>query len=279
MNNVTVVSRYSVWTMLTDGDSYALSAIKLLDSICRHTSQPFDANLLELTSKPLRPEIRQMLVDKGWRVCQVERLPARGEDQIYVGFRDQFAKLYLWRMIEYESVVYMDSDCFVVGNIDSLFEVAIKHKEMKIAAARDNMKGVWQETFNMGVFVVRPSLEEFNRFMLLREDVNFRYEIKWAEQGFLNSVYNNSNQRGGALWHELDFVYNANIAVFTHMPDYWSRRERDIRILHYTVSKPWRCRFMYARVCELWMAYRLETDPPSVRLKQKISLLRYFLLY
>lgn len=250
LNNVTVRHRHSVWTMLTDGDGYALSALKLLDSVRRNTNYSFDANILELKNKPLRPDLKEKLVQRGWRVCQVERIPARSEDTIYHRFRDQFAKFHLWRMTEYESVVYFDSDCFIIGNIDHLFQVhkKIEASKKSIAVARDIMAGVWLKTFNMGVFVISPSRLEYNRLISIKNDASFEFNVGMAEQGFLNTLYKDT-------WLELDFIYNANLAAYTQQPKFWKEREKNIRVIHFTMSKPWECGSAYQNVCKFWAQF------------------------
>jgi hypothetical protein len=248
-NKVVYRHPHSVWTLLTDGEKYASSAVKLLRSARANTNKKFDAIVLELASRPLPKATRRRLRRAGWQLCQVDRIGPRDEANTFPRFRDQFTKLQLWRMLEYDSVVYFDSDCFIVGNIDRMLDV---HKsfssEQKIGVTRDIRKGEWQSTFNMGVLVVRPNLSEYKRLLRLKEDPNVRFEVDMSEQGFLNVVYEKK-------WFEIGFEYNANLAVFAQQRAYWTERESQIRVIHYTMSKPWECEHDYQAVCDLWKKF------------------------
>ena len=197
INKLPAEHHKSVWTMLTDGAEYARSAVKLVRSIRLNSDEKFDANILELVSKPLRSELKAELAGAGWRFCQVERIPPRDEERTFKNFKDQFTKLIVWKMVEYENVLYLDSDTICVDNIDFMFNVHLRlgldshrpsrHQKL-IAVSRDMRSGVWQKTFNMGVFAIRPSIDEFDRLMRLKNDASFKFETIMSEQGFLNKV-------------------------------------------------------------------------------------------
>ena len=61
-----------------------------------------------------------------------------------------FTKLHCWKLIKYKKCVFLDADCFVIKNIDELFE------RDEFSAAPDVG---WPDCFNSGVFVFKPSLE------------------------------------------------------------------------------------------------------------------------
>jgi glycogenin glucosyltransferase len=239
-----------VWTLITDGDEYAISALKLIKSIRIHTKIGFDANLLELTTKPIRSDLRTRLLEAGWRICLVDRIAPFDENATFPRFRDQFTKLQLWRMIEYESVVYLDSDCFIVENIDHLFKVHLQLNDVhKIGVSSDFFMDSFQTWFNMGVFVLKPNETEYARLVELNEGGSVRFMTVWSEQGFLNEVYKDR-------WFEIGFEYNANLAVYGFMRKYWDERERDIRVIHYTMSKPWNCTMTeFKPVCDIWLEF------------------------
>ena len=237
----------SIWTLLTDYQGYADSAIKLLKSIKKNTKYNLsNFFIMEIQEKPLPVELKKKLIDSGWRVKTVNRIPPRNEAGTFPRFRDQFTKLELWNMDEYEANIYFDSDTFVIQNIDEFLNMyknfQAKHK---IGVTRDIRAGVWQTTFNMGVFIIRPNRTEFSNLIRLKNDENFKFETTMSEQGFLNEVYKNQ-------WYEIGFENNANLAVYTQKPKYWSKRENDIRIIHFTMEKPWKCGKEYKNVCQLW---------------------------
>ena len=226
LNKVAQIHDYSLWTLLTDGSDYALSACKLLKSIRKHTRFSFDAFVLELATKPINEALRKKLTKAGWRMCRVDRIPPRDESGTFPRFRDQFVKLILWRMTEYTSCVYLDSDCFAVNDISQMFQMheKLNNGMYKLAVSRDIFAGQWKSTFNMGVFAIKPNESEYQRLLELKNSNDFKFQTDQAEQGFLNEVYRNQ-------WFEIGFEYNANIAVYSQKRKEWDEKEKGIRLI------------------------------------------------
>ena len=257
LNNQTFSSEIAVWTLLTDGaDYYGLGAIKLLKSMKKNVkTTKFDAFVLELVNKPIRPKrMRDKLLRVGWRICQVNRIAPRDEKGTFGRFRDQFTKLLLWNITEFKANYYFDSDTFVLRNIDNFFTIhnQLDSNQQKIGCTRDWSPkfNEWSNGFNMGVFVLVPDQIEFNRLIKLKNDFNFTFETSQAEQGFLNVVYEN-------LWLEIGFENNANLAVYTASRDYWNEREKNINVIHYTMNKAWACTDEYKAPCDFWRDFDL----------------------
>ena len=242
----------SIWTFLTDDSNYVTSAIKLLKSIEKNLDnvQSVDKIIMELTEKPLKDEMKNKLLNAGWTICQVNRIAPRDEANTYPRFRDQFTKLVLWKMVEYKAIVYLDSDTFVVGKLNSLLNAHknLDGKPYAVACTRDIRAGVWQDAFNMGVFSVRPNLTEFERLIVLKNDQNFKFETTMSEQGFLNVVYKDK-------WFEIGFENNANLAVYSQIKSYWMERDKQINVIHYTMEKPWACGPAYKDPCDKWRSF------------------------
>jgi glycogenin glucosyltransferase len=235
--------------MLTDGDEYAMSAIKLLASIRQNTHFDFDPIIISLPNKKINSTLRTELIKTGWQICVLTRIPPREGDEAktWPRFLDQFTKLHIWKMIEYKSVIYFDSDSFVIRNIDHLFTVHRQFKRTdRIGVTRDIFAGEWQSNFNMGIFVIKPNVMEHARLMRLKEDrKRVKFDPLMSEQGFLNVVYKNR-------WHEIGFEYNANLAVYAQKRSFWDEREKNIRVIHYTMNKPWACTLEYQTICNIW---------------------------
>ena len=74
---------------------------------------------------------------------------------------DNFAKLRLWQMDEYERVVFIDADAIVLRNIDRLFFYP------EFSAAPNVYESLADfHRMNSGAFVARPSHETFRASML-----------------------------------------------------------------------------------------------------------------
>ena len=234
----------SVWTMVTEGEAYVQGAEKLGVSVLSNTRAPLDLVVLELKSKPLSTRDWARLRSVGWKRCTVHRIAPTDEESTYSRFRDQFSKLHLWGMVGYKTVVYLDADTLVVQAIDPIFEIEMG--AAFLAAGRDYQSGDWRPGFNMGVFLVHPNRREYTRLKRLQKFGLVPFQTSMTEQGFLNVVYRNT-------WVHLPFEYNANLAIYAQDRAYWDENMATVRIIHYTMSKPWACDTHYAPICAIWL--------------------------
>lgn len=233
----------AVWTMLTDGAGYAEGAIKLGYSVKHHTTLPLDLVVMELSNKPLKDETWSRLRNVGWKRCVVNRIGPLDESGTFGRFQDQFTKLHAWGMTVYKTLLYLDSDTLVMRPIDDLLRINLGNKS--IGVARDYAEGKWLNTFNMGVFLIHPDAHEHRRLCDLQKSGAVKFQTSMAEQGFLNSVYKTD-------WHDIGFSYNANLAIFSQDRFFWNQNESDIRIIHFTMIKPWECSSEYRKPCLWW---------------------------
>lgn len=192
----------SVWTMVTDDPNYVSGALVLGRSVKKHISNvTVDLVLMELKNKPLNERYVKSLSSVGWMRCGVERISPL--ERTFPRFEDQFTKLRLWGMIAYKTILYLDSDAFVIGSLDTLLSIKLHGKS--IGVARDISAGKWLESFNMGVFLIRPSYSEYERLLKMQSTPGaVKFNPTMAEQAFLNAVYK-------AAWLDVGFVYNANL--------------------------------------------------------------------
>eukprot|EP01062_Namystynia_karyoxenos_P043104 TRINITY_DN31552_c1_g1_i1.p1 TRINITY_DN31552_c1_g1~~TRINITY_DN31552_c1_g1_i1.p1 ORF type:complete len:333 (+),score=67.01 TRINITY_DN31552_c1_g1_i1:69-1001(+) len=235
------------------GARYTTGAIKVLASWWKRCSAAFTPVLLMQREKPLLGGQLTMLKAAGWRPCAVKRLAPPDPKKTMPRFQDQYTKLHLWRFVEFERLVYVDSDTFVVRDPAALFSLKLT-PEVRIAAARDYMAPWgWQKTFNMGVFVIRPSTEEFDRIMQYYSGKRpLKWPQAWSEQGFLNTLY-----RG--QWHNIGVDYNANQVFWKEAPNIWREHLKTIRIVHFTMQKPWACTErdtpVFWPLCKVWVDF------------------------
>ena len=230
-------SRFAYVTLATNAD-YALGALALVNSI-KATGTGADCVVLH-TAVPeagLAP-LRQA----GARLIGVELLDTSAEfnatharDALHAraaftkGVKppfhtplDNFAKLRLWQLVEYEAVVFIDADAVMLRNCDKLFAYP------EFCAAPNVYESLTDfHRLNSGVFTAQPSAETF-QLMLDRLD---RPGMFWrrTDQTFLESFFPD--------WHGLPVFYNMLQYVWFNMPDLWSWEE--IHILHYQYEKPW----------------------------------------
>jgi len=233
----------SIWTMLNDNKDYVRGAIKIGKSIRQKTKTPVDLVVMELKHKQLTTEEWEDLKEAGWQRCTVEPIPAPQATR--PDLKEKFAVLHVWAMTVYDTVVFIDSDTYPQNSIDILINMDLKGKP--VGVTKDIRGGQWVETFNSGVLLLHPTTEEYNRLLkLLGSGMEFEYIM--SDQGFLNEVYKDN-------WHEIGFLNNANLAVYTADREFWnSHKQEEINIIHYTMSKPWKCspNGRYGPICLIW---------------------------
>lgn len=131
--------------------------------------------------------------------------PVRPAAHCQPGRRDLAAtltKLHLFRLTQYEKVIFLDADTLVVRPISHLFQLA-----HRFAAAPDQG---WPDAFNSGVLVATPALDTFDALM---DMMRTRGTWDGGDQGLLNDFFPD--------WHRLSFTYNVTpSAYYTCAPSF-----------------------------------------------------------
>ncbi|KJS08802.1 MAG: glycosyl transferase [Hoeflea sp. BRH_c9] len=135
---------------------------------------------------------------------------------------DNFCKLRLWQLTDYETCVFIDADALVLRNIDKLFSYP------EFSAAPNVYESLRDfHRLNSGVFVARPSEATFAA-MLEKLD---QPDVFWqrTDQTFLETFFPD--------WHGLPVHTNMLQYVWFNLPELWDWKR--IGVLHYQYEKPW----------------------------------------
>ncbi|KAJ5163460.1 Glycosyl transferase family 8, partial [Penicillium coprophilum] len=133
-----------------------------------------------------------------------------------------FTKIELWRLTQYQRVVYIDCDVVALRAPDELLSL-----EADFAAAPDVG---WPDCFNSGMMVLRPNLQDYYALKALAQrGISF----DGADQGLLNMHFRN--------WHRLSFTYNCTpSANYQYIPAY-KHFQSTISLIHFIgAQKPWK---------------------------------------
>lgn len=237
--------KVGVWTMLNDNPDYVRGALKMGRGVKKHTTISLDLVVMELQSKPLTAEEWVDLREAGFSKCIVESIPAPAKTRH--DLKEKFAVLHVWAMVVYDTVLFLDADTWVQNSLDSLINLDLQGKT--IGVTKDIRERKWVSTFNSGVLLLHPSLDEYNRLRNLLSS-GIVYEYIMSDQGFLNEVYKDD-------WHEIGFVNNANLALYRFQRDFWDKYPPGtINVIHYTMKKPWKCGAndrTYGPICKVWV--------------------------
>ncbi|MDN2579325.1 glycosyltransferase [Aquibium sp. ELW1220] len=135
---------------------------------------------------------------------------------------DNFVKLRLWELEEYERVVFLDADTIVLRSIDRLFSYP------EFSAAPNVCESLADfHRLNSGVFVAKPSRSTFAA-MLDRLDSPGAFWRR-TDQSFLEAFFPD--------WHGLPVFDNMLQYVWFNLPELWDWTS--VRVIHYQYEKPW----------------------------------------
>jgi alpha-N-acetylglucosamine transferase len=254
-------------TLVTNAD-YAMGATALARSIL-HTGT--DADIVVLYTGAVSDLDLLTLTALGCRLIKVEHLPlsddfnerharknlhgaapfTKGRKPEFHTPLDNFCKLRLWQLTEYERVVFIDADALVLKNIDKLFSYP------EFCAAPNVYEGLGDfHRMNSGVFVAKPSLETFDA-MLEALDVPDAFWRR-TDQTFLEHFFPD--------WHGLPVTMNMLQYVWFAMPDLWDWKS--IGVLHYQYEKPWETDHPKAEqlrpLIDLWHAFHEGREVPDI---------------
>lgn len=236
-------------TLLCGGDAYE-PGVETLGRSLRATGTHVPLLLLA-TPDVSEAAITRLATGAGWEVRHVEPVlnPAPDGALIFERFKHTYTKLRAFGLTDVEKVVFLDADTLVLRNIDELFE------RPDFAAAPDFFMPHY---FNSGVMVLEPSAARLEAMeVALRTSATY----DGGDQGFLNEFFADWWSMDAA--HRLPATYNLHHFVFQFLAARPSLRRQflaDVKVLHYTLQKPW----MQPTVTggsEVWWGRYLETHP------------------
>jgi lipopolysaccharide biosynthesis glycosyltransferase len=159
------------------------------------------------------------LKSNGIKLIKVNRIESKKSSGRYV---DTYNKLNIWNL-NIEKVIFLDSDCVVLKNIDHLFDI-----DCEFAACEDNGVELGRSLFNTGVMLIKPNKKIF-KDMLSKIDVYPSYD--GSDQGFLNAYFPFFDNI------VLEQKYNVLKRIFRHHRELW--KTIDVHVLHFVGRKPW----------------------------------------
>ncbi|KAL9450509.1 hypothetical protein AB3S75_012276 [Citrus x aurantiifolia] len=214
LNYTTYHQREAYVTVLHSSEAYVCGAIALAQSIIQKNST---RDLVLLHDKSISGKSLRGLRAAGWKTKWISRIrsPFAKKDSYNEW---NYSKLRVWQLIEYDKIIFIDSDLLVLKNIDEFFF----YPELS-AAGNDKV------LFNSGVMVIEPSLCKFEDMMLKSFKVS---SYNGGDQGFLNEVF--------TWWHRLPKRIN-HLKVFSKQDDKEHQVGDGLYAIHYLGLKPWMC--------------------------------------
>lgn len=260
-------SRDAFVTLVTNAD-YAMGATALARSIRLTGAQ---ADIVVLHTGGVDGHALAPLAEFGCRLVATELLPlsdafndrharknihsaapfTKGRKPDFHSPLDNFCKLRLWQLTDYERCIFIDADALVLKNIDRYFGYP------EFSAAPNVYESLADfQRLNSGVFVATPCLRTFDA-MLAQLDTPDAFWPR-TDQTFLQNFFPD--------WHGLPVTMNMLQYVWFNMPALWDWSS--IGVLHYQYEKPWEKDHPKAErlrpLINLWHAFLTGEDIPEI---------------
>jgi glycogenin glucosyltransferase len=236
-------------TTLCNGDGYVPGVTALGKSLDRTGARH---PKVVLVTPDVPGACRAQLSELGWQVREVKPIenPRPGSDQLFARYAYSFNKLQAWSLCDFDKLVVLDADTIALQNVDELFQ------RPAFAAAPDFLL---PDRFNSGVMVVEPSEQTFAQMF----DALFTLgSYDGGDQGFLNTFY--PDWYALPAEHRLPAGYNMHQFIYQFLrshPSLHEHIEREAKIIHYTVQKPWLARTTLAGGSEAWWDVYFDAHP------------------
>ncbi|KZV97189.1 nucleotide-diphospho-sugar transferase [Exidia glandulosa HHB12029] len=168
-----------------------------------------------------------LLESVGWEARAVEHIPHPAGRPPASNFMDQYTKLRLFELEgEFDAVFYMDADMLVFRPFPEIWDFP-----SPFAASRDvRMGSGWLPTINAGSLLLKPNKRLLKHMLEIAP--TFKYNIVFAEQALLNAYW----ARDLTI---LPYIFNGQLGIKRVYPHVWPSFAADVRIVHYTGTKPW----------------------------------------
>jgi len=158
----------------------------------------------------------------------VEKLGLEWMNPLNERWRDMMVKLRLFQLHEYDRILFLDSDTFLLGPLDGVFDdLAARPRETLDVAKIEpdeaplpstylfstlpevlhkvhSYPPVTKPYFNAGFFLLSPSTELFNYYVSLL-NLPGRFDSTYPEQNLLNYAH---RENGNMPWGSLGYWWN-----------------------------------------------------------------------
>ncbi|EGG03486.1 putative glycogenin [Melampsora larici-populina 98AG31] len=231
---------YAFVTMLTS-DPYLPGCLVTAHSIKQsekdNAAQDFDLVCL-ITLDSVSVESIKALRKVYNLVISVDAISSSNKDELNLLGRQDLSgtitKIHIWRLVQYQKVIYVDADTLILKSISHLFQLP-----NEFSASPDTG---WPDCFNSGLMVIQPNLDVFDRLYAF-----FFERGSWdgGDQGVLNDFFSSDDEtfEDGTqrpTWNRLSFAYNVTPSAYYSYAPAYRRFGKNIFMIHFIgQEKPW----------------------------------------
>ena len=238
--------KFAFATLVSSDDECIEMARVLLYSYKKVMKLKVDFIAVVIKGNKLSKINKCFLEQVGWQIVEVDGIQFL-KDPLLNNWKDTFTKIQLAKMVEYDKIVFLDSDCIVTQNIDELF-----HLPTDYAAVIDYnsmVTGYPPLYTNSGVFVIKPSLCLYFTLLINMKRVS---EYENRQQSYVNWLMEYK------MWR-LSLFYNARHSIFLRNVTFWNKElKQSHKIIQFTVPKPFSGET--SEILTLWSSFQNETN-------------------
>lgn len=149
------MSNKNAYATILSTDSYLPGVLALFESIKRTNTKISD--FVVIVNQGIKEETINRLKENGIIVKIMPKIEApqeiKGKNKLFPHWNNTFDKFNIFNLVEYEKLVYLDSDIYVSENIDELFE---KPNMSAVIAGKSYPSNKHWNELNSGVMVIEP---------------------------------------------------------------------------------------------------------------------------
>ena len=218
--------KYAFVTVLSTNNYYK-GVVALFESIKR-TNTKYN-NFVVVVNEDIFEYIIDDLKRRGYYVIRRNKIVFNSINyNNYKYWQNTFDKFHVFDLIEFDKIVYLDSDMIVVKNIDELFD--FPHMSA-VVAGRDRVNE-WKEICS-GLMVIEPKLGTADGLINTLKNTNFNKEI--GDQDVIEKYFD---------WKNKNLAISENYNLFADYLDYYINdlgySNDKIAVVHFIGSKkPW----------------------------------------
>ncbi len=180
----------------------------------------------------------------------IHKNPFLGSKPSFHNTLENFSKIEIWNLEEFDKMVFLDTDTLVLKNPDLLFKFPVFSAAPNLYAAVEDLNRM-----NAGVFVFKPERKIYENML---ENLNHPDSFyKRTDQTFLQTYFPD--------WHGLPYIYNALQYLYMNLPEIWVWN--NLKIIHFQYEKPWDLfhekKELFKDLIELWSLFFEKGEIPT----------------
>lgn len=221
---------YSYVTYLAN-DDYLIGTLALYHSLLQTNSK---YPLTVMISKEVTNNSKHQLEKVGIRTILISTILPSNRELLknnkagYSQWNRTFSKLYIFNLVEFDKIVFIDSDIYVKQNLDHLFN----YPDLSAVISGKSYPGnhSWDQ-LNSGLIIIIPRKSTFTG--LIHTLNSFKQNTKFGDQDIINKYFFNWNQ-------QIELHLNEGYNVIARFEPFYYSRNYPIYSIHFTgAKKPW----------------------------------------